>query len=129
MPSLAVPATVRAKSAARPQIEVDAPLIVAFAEVETVTVDRPAPLFGCEPAMIVHNDPGALSKPRMKLGVRGLLGGGDLLAFWRSPERLNAVAPLVECAAAIFGCACAHADRPQMTREAAGIAAGQSAAR
>ncbi|MGV0787665.1 hypothetical protein ABQF33_12165 [Mycolicibacterium sp. XJ2] len=42
------------ESAAEPQIELDAPLIVALAEVETVTVDRPAPLFGREPTMIVH---------------------------------------------------------------------------
>ena len=70
------------ESAARPQIELDAPLIVALAEVETVTLDRPPPLFGREPAMSVHNDPGLLSEPRLKLGVRGLFGGGDLLAFW-----------------------------------------------
>jgi hypothetical protein len=41
-----------------PKVELNAPIVMAFAEVEGVAVHFPAPLFGCEIAMAVDDDVG-----------------------------------------------------------------------
>lgn len=69
------------EAAAGPKIELDAPLVVAFTEVEAVTVDLPGPLFGCQPAVTVHDHSRLAGEPGLQLGIGGLLGLGDSLAF------------------------------------------------
>jgi hypothetical protein len=44
------------ESASGLHIDFDAPLVMAFAKVEGVAVDYPAPLFRCESAVAVHDD-------------------------------------------------------------------------
>ena len=108
------------EAAAGPKINFDAPLGVALAEVETMTVDFAHPLFRTRAVVAVHDDPLLVREPRLKLGFLGLLGGFDLLAVRGLPERINVVEPLLERAAAFLGRTGADAVEPVVVQVAVG---------
>lgn len=69
------------EATAGPKIELDVPLAVSLPEVEAVAVDLSGPLLGCQPAVTAHDDSPLVGEPRLQLGVSGVFGRGDALAF------------------------------------------------
>lgn len=64
----------------RAKVDLDVPVVVAFAEVEAVTVDVAAPLFGRPAAVTVHDHTRVMGQPVLQFCLSCFVGGAGLLA-------------------------------------------------
>lgn len=91
------------------RIEFDAPIAMAFAKIEVVSVDLAPLLFGEQAAVASHDDPFLGCKPCLKVGLVDFSGGFDPQALRGLPERSDVVKPPLEWAVAFLGWVGAHA--------------------
>ena len=89
--SVVVGAVVDPHGPTRAEIDLDVPLGVALAEVEAVPVDLALPLLGCVAAVVVDHDARLIGQPRLQVGLVGLWGSVEPLAFGGLPELVHVV--------------------------------------